>query len=54
MVKDYLEPLSPKEALEELLSNLLECSPTLGINSRYKSKERVLKEEKILVSIYYN
>ena len=54
MVKDCLEPLLPKEALEELLSNLLEHSPTLGVNSRYKSKERVLKEEKILVSINNN
>ena len=54
MVKGYLEPLSYKEALEELLSNLLEYSPTLGVNSRYKSREHALKEEKILVSIDNN
>ena len=54
MVEDCLEPTLPKEALEELLSNLLECFPTLGINSRYKSKECMLEEEKILVSIDNN
>ena len=43
-----------KEALEELLSDLLECFSTLGINSRYKSKEYTLEEEKILVSIDNN
>ena len=43
-----------KETLEKLLSNLLKCSSTLGINSRYKSKEHALEEEKILVSIDNN
>jgi len=44
----------PKEALEELLSSLLECFPTLDINSRYESKECALEEEEILVSIDNN
>ena len=43
-----------KRALEELLSNLPKYSLTLGINSKYKSKEHILEKEKILVSIDNN
>ena len=54
IVKDYLESILSKKALEKLLSNLSKYSPTLDISSKYKSKEYTLEKEKILVSIDNN